>query len=49
MPYQIIKLPKKDLYKVINKETKRVIAKHTTKEKALKQIRLLNYIDHFHN
>lgn len=45
----MIKIPKKDLYKVINKDTKRIISKHTTKEKALKQIRLLNYIDHSHN
>jgi len=46
MPYIIRKVYKKDCYKVMNKETKKVHAKCTTKEKAQKQLRLLHAIDH---
>jgi len=41
MPYVIRKLPKQELYKVMNKQTGQVLAKHTTKEKAEAQVRLL--------
>jgi hypothetical protein len=46
MPYTIRKLAKKNCYKVMNKKTKRVFAKCTTKEKAKKQLRLLNAIEY---
>jgi hypothetical protein len=45
MPYIIRKLPKKDLYKVINKDTKVVHSNGSTYENAIKQVRLLNMID----
>lgn len=45
MPYKILQNKDKS-FKVINKETKKVLAKHTTKTKAIKQIRLLNYLEH---
>jgi hypothetical protein len=41
MPYVIRKLPKKDEYKVYNKETKVVHSKHTTLANAKAQVRLL--------
>ena len=41
MPYIIRKLPKKDLYKVYNKETKKVHSYATTLENAKKQVNLL--------
>jgi len=44
MPYKVRKLTKKNCYKMYNAETKRVYAKCTTKEKAKKQLRLLNAI-----
>jgi hypothetical protein len=51
MPYDIIPIKKnkcregaKPLYKVINKDTGRVLAKNTTYQKAQSQIRLLNSI-----
>ena len=44
MPFIIRKLPKQDKYKVLNKETKKVHSYHTTKQKALKQVSLLNSI-----
>lgn len=49
MPYTIRKVPKKDCYKVMNRKTKRVFAKCTTKEKAKKQLRLLNAIEYNKN
>jgi len=45
MPYKKIKLPNKNLYKVVNEKNGDVKAKQTTKEKADKQIRLLNYVE----
>jgi len=45
MPYIIRKLPNKDLYKVINKETKVVHSYGSTYENAIKQVRLLNMVD----
>lgn len=45
MPYVIRKLPNKELYKVINKETKKVHSYSTTLENAKKQITLLNMVD----
>ena len=46
MPYHMRKLPNKNLYRVYNKDTKKVHSKATTKENATKQIRLMNAIDH---
>jgi hypothetical protein len=45
MPYTIRKVPNKNCYRVTNKQTKKVLAKCTTMEKAKKQLRLLNAID----
>jgi hypothetical protein len=45
MPYSIRKVNKKTCYRVVNKRTKRVLAKCTTMKKAKKQIRLLTAID----
>ena len=45
MPYSIRKLPNKNLYRVRNKETGRVLSKSTTLENAKKQIRLVQSID----
>jgi hypothetical protein len=42
MPYKMIKLRDKNLYKVINSVTGEVHAKGTTRRKAEAQIRLLN-------
>ena len=44
MPYKIRYLRKKKCYSVINKTTKRVFSKCTTKENAKKQSRLLRAI-----
>lgn len=41
MPYKILKVRNKPLYKVINSETKKIHSKGTTLEKAEKQVRLL--------
>ena len=43
------KIAKKNCYKVMNRKTKRVFAKCTTKEKAKKQLRLLNAIEYNKN
>ena len=43
MPYEIKKLPKGGV-EVFNKDTKQITAKHTTLDKAKKQIRLLQGI-----
>jgi len=45
MPYIIRKLPKKDLYRVYNKDTKEIHSYGTTLEKAKKQVRLLHMVD----
>ena len=42
-PYELKKV--KNYYKVINKNDGKVKAKHTTKEKGKRMIRLLDYID----
>ena len=44
MPYTVRKVRNQSCYKVYNKNTKKVHSKCTSKEKALKQIRLLNAI-----
>jgi hypothetical protein len=49
MPYTIRKIAKKNCYKVMNRKSKRVFAKCTTKEKAKKQLRLLNAIEYNKN
>ena len=46
MPLKIRKIRNKDLYKVINTETKEVHSKGSSKEDAKRQVRLLNAIDH---
>jgi hypothetical protein len=46
MPYVMRKVRNKNCYSVKNIETKKVHAKCATKEKAKKQIRLLNAIEH---
>lgn len=45
MPFKIRKVNKQDCYKVYNPKTKKVYAKCTTRDKAEKQIRLLNAIE----
>ena len=44
MPYTIRKVRNKNCYSVRTRKTKRVMAKCTTKEKAKKQVRLLQAI-----
>ena len=39
------KLKQKNLYKVVNVDTGQIKAHHTSRSKADKMIRLLNYID----
>ncbi len=45
MPYEIKKIPNSKFYKVINKSTGDVKAKHSTRNNAFKQVRLLNSLD----
>ncbi len=45
MPYSIRKLPKKDLYRVYNTETKVIHSYATTLENAKKQVKLLHMVD----
>ena len=45
MPYKITKVKGKNLYQVKNIDTGRIFAKHTTKDKAIKQIRLLHLLE----
>ena len=49
MPYTIRKVRNKSCYKVYNKKTKKIFSKCTTKQKAQKQIRLLNIIKYNKN
>jgi len=49
MPYIIRKVRNKNCYEVKNKETGKINAKCTTKNKAEKQVRLLNMIDNKKN
>ncbi len=42
MPYSIIKLPGKNAYKVINRNTGLIHAHHTTLKRAQAQVRLLH-------
>ena len=44
-PYQMRKLRDENFYKVVNKDTGRILAKKTTDNRAQKMIKLLNYID----
>ena len=46
MPYTMRKVKKQDCYKVVNKKTKRVFAKCTTKKNAIKQLKLLRAIQY---
>jgi hypothetical protein len=45
MPFELRKLPNKDLYKVFNKDTKEVYSKGSTLKNAKKQIRLLYLLE----
>lgn len=45
MPYAIRRVPQSPFYTVFNEKTKRVYAKHTTKEKAEAQVRLLHQME----
>ena len=45
MPVKIRRLPNSTLYRVYNADTKKVYAKATTLEKAVKQQRFLNMIE----
>jgi len=45
MPYAIRKLPSSPFYEVYNEKTKRHYAKHTTKQKAEAQLRLLTAME----
>lgn len=49
MPYEIKKIPNKNLYKVINKDTKQVKSKHTTLINAKKQVKLLYALENNKN
>jgi len=44
MPYTVRKMPKRNCYKVFNKNTKKVFAKCTSRVKSQKQLRLLRGI-----
>ena len=46
MPIKMRKLPNKTLYRVYNKNTGKIHAKATTKKNAIKQIRLINMMEH---
>lgn len=46
MPLKMRKLPNKTLYRVYNKNTGKIHAKATTKKNAIKQIRLINMMEH---
>jgi hypothetical protein len=45
MPYKYRKLPNSTLYRVYNADTKKVYAKATTLENAVKQIKFLHMIE----
>ena len=46
MPYTIRKIPNKSCYKIMNKRTKKVFSKCTSKNKAEKQLRLLRALQY---
>lgn len=46
MPYKMRKLPNKNSYRVYNADTKKVYAKSTSRDKAIKQIKYLRAIEH---
>jgi hypothetical protein len=46
MPYSIVTHPHTRMVSVVNSETGKVHAKHTTKAKAMAQVRLLMGIEH---
>ena len=45
MPYKLIKVKGKNLYKVINEISGKLHSKASTKENAEKQIRLMEFLD----
>jgi hypothetical protein len=46
MPYTLRKVRQKSCYRIINPKTKRVFAKCSTKQNAIKQLRLLRAIQY---
>lgn len=44
MPYKILKIRNTNKYKVVNIDTGKIMSKHATKENAIKQVRLLDYL-----
>lgn len=44
MPYKILKIRNTNKYKVVNKDTGKIMSKHATKENAIKQVKLLEYL-----
>lgn len=46
MPYLVKKVRNEDAYMVVNRLTGKKFSKHTTKEKAKAQVRLLEGIEH---
>ena len=45
MPYKMRKLKDENFYRVVHKDTGKILAKKTTDNKAKKMIKLLNYVD----
>ena len=44
-PYKMRKIKDQNFYKVVNKDTGKILAKKTTDKNGKKMIKLLNYID----
>lgn len=44
MPYTIRKIRNQEFYQVVNLDTGRIMAKHSTRENATRQIRLLRML-----
>ena len=45
MPYKMRKIKDENFYRVVNKDTGKILDKKTTDNKAKKMIKLLNYVD----
>ena len=44
-PYKMRKIKDQNFYKVVNKDTGKILAKKTTDKNGKKMIKLLNYVD----
>ena len=44
-PYKLHKIKDENFYRVVNKDTGKILAKQTTDKNGKKMIKLLNYID----